>query len=74
MLAREDRIAVPDCYHLDLAHRWVVQLYRAWGKPEKAAEWRVRMAQTFSEAPESALNGDGKGLRHRGRSLFRIRP
>jgi eukaryotic-like serine/threonine-protein kinase len=40
MLARKDRIAVPDRYHLDLAHRWVVQLYQAWGKPEKAAEWK----------------------------------
>ncbi len=39
MLARKERIAVPDQYHLDLAHRWIVQLYRAWGKPGKAAEW-----------------------------------
>ena len=39
MLARKDRIDVPDRYHLELAHQWVVQLYRAWGKPDKAAEW-----------------------------------
>ena len=42
MLARKDRIAVPYRYHLDLAHRWVVQLYQAWGKPEKAAEWKKK--------------------------------
>jgi tetratricopeptide (TPR) repeat protein len=42
MLARKDRIAVPDHYHLDLAHKWLVELYEAWGKPEKAAEWRAK--------------------------------
>ncbi len=40
MLAREERIDVPDWYHIDRAHQWLVQLYQAWGKPEKAAEWR----------------------------------
>jgi eukaryotic-like serine/threonine-protein kinase len=40
MLARKDSIDVPDRYHLDLAHRWVVQLYQAWDKPVKAAEWK----------------------------------
>jgi eukaryotic-like serine/threonine-protein kinase len=40
MLARKDRIDVPDHYHLDLAHRWLVQLYQAWGKPDQAAHWR----------------------------------
>jgi len=37
MLARKDRIDAPDRYHLDLAHRWLVQLYKDWGKPRKAA-------------------------------------
>jgi eukaryotic-like serine/threonine-protein kinase len=36
MLARKDRMAVPDLYHLNLAHQWVVQFYQAWGKPDKA--------------------------------------
>jgi len=40
MLARKDRIDVPDRYHLELARKWIVQLYQAWGKPEKAAEWK----------------------------------
>ena len=39
MLARKDRIAVPDRYRLDRAREWIVQLYRAWGKPENVAEW-----------------------------------
>jgi eukaryotic-like serine/threonine-protein kinase len=42
MLARIDRIAVPDRYHLELAHQWLVQLYQAWGKPDKAAEWEKK--------------------------------
>ena len=39
MLARKDSINVPDRYHLYLAHQWLVELYQAWGKPAKAAEW-----------------------------------
>jgi eukaryotic-like serine/threonine-protein kinase len=39
-LARKDRMAAPDQYHLKLAHQWLIQLYRAWGKPDKAAEWK----------------------------------
>ena len=42
MLARKDLIAVPDRHHLDIAHQWLVQLYQAWGKPEKAAAWRKK--------------------------------
>jgi tetratricopeptide (TPR) repeat protein len=40
LLARKDRMAVPDQYHLELAHRWLVELYQAWGWPDKAAEWK----------------------------------
>ena len=42
MLARKDRIDAPDRYHLDLAHEWVARLYQAWGKPEKAVEWKMK--------------------------------
>jgi eukaryotic-like serine/threonine-protein kinase len=46
MLARKDRIGVPDWYHLERAREWIVQLYQAWGKPTEAAEWRkVRSAK-----------------------------
>jgi tetratricopeptide (TPR) repeat protein len=40
MLARKDRTAVPDQYHLKLAQQWLLQLYQAWGKPVQAAEWQ----------------------------------
>jgi serine/threonine protein kinase len=40
MLARETHISVPYRYHLDRARQWLIHLYEAWGKPEKAAEWR----------------------------------
>jgi non-specific serine/threonine protein kinase/serine/threonine-protein kinase len=42
MLERKDRIDVPDQYHLDRAHEWLVHLYQSWGKPAKAAEWRKK--------------------------------
>jgi eukaryotic-like serine/threonine-protein kinase len=42
MAARKGRIDVPDWYHLDRAREWIVQLYQAWGKPAKAAEWRKK--------------------------------
>jgi hypothetical protein len=39
MLARKDRMQVPDLYHLDLARQWAIRLYQTRGKPNKAAEW-----------------------------------
>jgi serine/threonine protein kinase/Tfp pilus assembly protein PilF len=42
MAARKARTSVPDWYNFDRAHEWVVQLYRSWNKPEKAAEWLKR--------------------------------
>ena len=40
MMARKDRIDAPDLSHLERAHQWLVQLYQADGKPDKAAEWK----------------------------------
>jgi serine/threonine protein kinase len=37
MLARKTLISASDHYHLKLAHVWLAQLYKDWGKPEKAA-------------------------------------
>ena len=42
MLARKEKIDAYDLYHLDLARKWIIQLYQAWGKPEKAAEWKPK--------------------------------
>jgi tetratricopeptide (TPR) repeat protein/predicted Ser/Thr protein kinase len=44
MLARKDRIDVPSRYHLELAQQWLIKLYQAWGKPDKAAEWKNKEA------------------------------
>ena len=52
MAVRKDRIGVPDWYHLDRAREWIIQLYQAWGKPEKAAEWREKLkASNVSAVP-----------------------
>jgi eukaryotic-like serine/threonine-protein kinase len=42
MAARGNQMEVGDSYHLDRAHQWIVQLYEAWGKPGKAAEWKKK--------------------------------
>ncbi len=40
MVERKDRMPIPKLRDLNSAHEWIVQMYVAWGKPEKAAEWR----------------------------------
>jgi hypothetical protein len=30
-------MAAPDRYHVERAHQWLFQLYKNWGKPDKAA-------------------------------------
>jgi eukaryotic-like serine/threonine-protein kinase len=37
MLARENLISASDHYHLQRARQWLIQLYKKWGKPDKAA-------------------------------------
>jgi len=46
MDAGKGKIAVPDRYRPDRAGEWIVQLYQAWGKPGKAAEWQQRLKQS----------------------------
>ena len=38
MVAQKSRITVPDWYHVELAHKWLIDLYKAQGKPAKAAK------------------------------------
>ena len=38
MAARKDRMAAAERYHLGRAREWILQLYKAWGKPQKAAQ------------------------------------
>jgi tetratricopeptide (TPR) repeat protein len=40
ILARKEKMGVPNLCHLDYAREWLAQLYESWGKPEKAAGWR----------------------------------
>jgi eukaryotic-like serine/threonine-protein kinase len=50
MKAREARIPPPGKPRLTDAAERVVKLYEAWGKPEKAAEWRARLSKPPVEA------------------------
>jgi tetratricopeptide (TPR) repeat protein/predicted Ser/Thr protein kinase len=43
--ARRSNIPKPSRFYLEAAGPWLVQLYRDWGKPEKAAEWAQRLRQ-----------------------------
>jgi serine/threonine protein kinase/Tfp pilus assembly protein PilF len=38
LLARKDTIDVPNRYNIEQARKWLAQLYKSWGKPEKAAQ------------------------------------
>jgi hypothetical protein len=42
--ARNETIGASNVYHVNLARAWVLQLYQAWNKPDKAAAWRVAPA------------------------------
>jgi serine/threonine protein kinase/tetratricopeptide (TPR) repeat protein len=53
MLSRKDRIGVPDWYHLDRASEWIIQLYQAWDKPDKAAEWKQKLQSIEREGKQN---------------------
>jgi eukaryotic-like serine/threonine-protein kinase len=42
LAAGMNRLDGPKRYFIDLAHKWLVELYRDWGKPDKAAEWQKK--------------------------------
>jgi hypothetical protein len=42
MSSRKQQMEVLDWYQMDLAREWLIQLYQAWGKPEKAVAWRKK--------------------------------
>ena len=41
MMERKTKMA-GNGYYLDLARTWIVQMYRSWGKPDKAADWKKK--------------------------------
>lgn len=51
--ARQSSVPKTSRFYLEAAGPWIVQLYRDWGKPEKAAEWTRKLKQiTLAEAPK----------------------
>jgi len=44
----KDRTPVPDQDEIGRVVEWIVQLYQDWGKPEKAAEWRLKLQPSSS--------------------------
>ena len=40
--ARKGQMEIQEHAYLDRARDWTVQLYQAWGKPQKAAEWKKK--------------------------------
>jgi hypothetical protein len=51
MKSREPKIPPPGKPHLTDATERVIKLYEVWGKKDKAAEWRAKLAKP-SEEPE----------------------
>lgn len=44
MAERKDRMGAPNADYLNRAGEWTIDLYRRWGKPERAVEWRERVS------------------------------
>jgi hypothetical protein len=51
--AREKQIPPPDRHRIVESGERVIQLYEAWGRPEKAAEWRTKLARPVGTKSES---------------------
>jgi hypothetical protein len=51
MKAREAKIPPPGKPRLEEAAKRTVRLYEEWSKPEKAADWRAKLAKP-SDAPK----------------------
>jgi eukaryotic-like serine/threonine-protein kinase len=43
-MSKRSIVSVPDRSNLAESGQWIVQLYESWAKPEKAAEWREKLA------------------------------
>jgi eukaryotic-like serine/threonine-protein kinase len=50
--AREAKIAMPSRKHVTAAAARIVPFYEAWGKPERAAEWRKRLGLPGAGTPQ----------------------
>jgi serine/threonine protein kinase len=54
MVQRMATIPDPDKPEVVEAANWAVQLYRAWGRPEKATAWEVKVSHTHPALAEAA--------------------
>ncbi len=43
MTTRKEQIDAADRFEIDLVGHWIDELYRGWGKPEQAANWRENL-------------------------------
>jgi eukaryotic-like serine/threonine-protein kinase len=50
MMQREATIPAYQRSKLEQARKWIVQLYRDWGKPEQAAQWQHKLQSAASVA------------------------
>jgi hypothetical protein len=55
MKAREAKIPAPRKKDLGEAAARVVNLYEAWGQPEKAREWRQKLGLNIPELPSNVF-------------------
>jgi hypothetical protein len=54
MVKRQARLSFEDRALIAEAGNRLVNLYKAWGKPDKAAEWEARLKQATSGSLPSA--------------------
>jgi hypothetical protein len=54
LVARESSIPAPNRGCLPDAGRRLISLYTDWGKPEKAAEWKAKLAPSAPPEPGGA--------------------
>jgi tetratricopeptide (TPR) repeat protein len=50
LLERKDSITADARYYIEYAAKWTAEMYAAWGKPAKAAEWRLRAQSAASSS------------------------
>jgi tetratricopeptide (TPR) repeat protein/tRNA A-37 threonylcarbamoyl transferase component Bud32 len=58
MIGRKMDASASAVYYFDRAGEWVVKLYQAWGRPDKATEWRRKLAAGSGKTRERAGSND----------------
>jgi eukaryotic-like serine/threonine-protein kinase len=55
LMLRKDTIPSIEKFRVAETGEWIVQLYRAWGQPEKANAWQAGLAKESGEGVQTAL-------------------